>query len=1324
MFRKPRLTTTLFLLLMFVWLSASFPLVQGQDTPAPQNNALTNEAQSLLAKAQTNGRVDVIIGLNVQFQPEGQLSMAQASIQQAVILQAQQQLLTRLSAYDTHLYAQYRTIPFVALNVDTDGLLALMSDPTVASIEEDIIFKLDVIPNLDVIDADAAWSTGTGYTGTGQTVAVIDSGVQENHPEFGNRVIPAAEACFSSQAGDGSYQSTCPGGGTSVTGPGAGVNCNINGCFHGTHVAGTIAGATTGVAPGANIIAINASTKYTTANVCGLSAPCIVMFSHNVISALEHVYSLRNSYSIAAVNLSLGGSADFRKYCDSPAAATTNGSTSYKAIFDNLVSANIAPVVASGNAGYNDAVELPACISSAVTVGASGNYESGSSIANQVASFSNSAYMVDLLAPGVSIYSALPGSSYGNSDGTSMAAPHVSGAWAILKQREPTASVTRILTALQTNGVSITDSKNGITRPRIDIDNALNSLIGNTVPTRPKIVINEVDIGATSSIELYNKESSTVTLTGFKLETYSAANALEVNYTFPTFTLPANSYVRLIEGSGTNTANTLYLNSAIGTWNSGAVVLKNSLSLDFVRWGSSTVAPPLGSAWVGITPAAPTAGSTLGRTSISLDRDEGADWFTETPSLGAQNVSPAPTNDGSGSPTIIGSLPYSVTQNTTLATNTGDPNLNLVPEECRSNDNSVWFRYTATANQVVQFSSVGSDYDTLITVWTGIGSSPAVVGCDDDNGQLAHSSSLSLPLTNGTVYFIQVTGGFINESGFLKLQVQVLNVPANDTTAGAIDITSIPSTFSQSTLLATNDTAFAPFPCASSDKAVWYHYKTTSDLTPVRLSTSGSNFDTLIIVWLKQGSNYTQVACNDDYDDTVDFTSQVDWIPTLGADYYIMISGGLFGDSGDLVLNTSFAPPPPANDEYTNAINIAALPYSNTQNTETATLNATDPDPSCDIGFGYGLNTSVWYKYVATSTKTLRISTDGSDYYNLISVFTRTPGWSEKACQDSNATPTTQVDFTATSGNTYYILIGGTLTAVGGSLSISVTEVTGPPLAPTLLSPANNTQNTDTTPTFTWQSVAGAVTYDIQLGTTNPPTTTTSGLTQTNHTPAPLTIGSVYYWRVRAVGAGGVTGDWSSIWSYTVTGADPSTPVLVSPAHNTVSTVTTPTFTWQAVTGAVSYELAYGINNPPLTTISGLTGVTYSPPAPLVPGAAYYWRVRTIKTGNVPSAWSPIRLYTVQSSGNAAPVQNLFTTKRPTLMWGRVTSAASYELQIDTDANFANPQIYTKTGILTTQWLVDQDLTQGVYYWRVRTVNAQGAPSPWSSAATFAILLP
>ena len=80
---------------------------------------------------------------------------------------------------------------------------------------------------------------------------------------------------------------------------------------------------------------------------------------------------------------------------------------------------------------------------------------------------SNSASMVELLAPGSSINSSVPGGGFGLKSGTSMAAPHVAGAWAVLRQVAPTASVSTLLGHLQATGKPITDADNGIAKPRI-----------------------------------------------------------------------------------------------------------------------------------------------------------------------------------------------------------------------------------------------------------------------------------------------------------------------------------------------------------------------------------------------------------------------------------------------------------------------------------------------------------------------------------------------------------------------------------------------------------------------------------------------------------------------------------------------------------------------------------------------------------------------------------------------------------------------------------------------------------------------------------------
>jgi subtilisin family serine protease len=115
---------------------------------------------------------------------------------------------------------------------------------------------------------------------------------------------------------------------------------------------------------------------------------------------------------------------------------------------------------------------VPACISSAISVAATTD-------SDQVASFSNVADFLDLLAPGSSITSSVPGGGLASWNGTSMAAPHVAGAWAVLKQKAPEMDVSSILEALRDTGAQLDDERSGgkvTDMRRINLDQALISL--------------------------------------------------------------------------------------------------------------------------------------------------------------------------------------------------------------------------------------------------------------------------------------------------------------------------------------------------------------------------------------------------------------------------------------------------------------------------------------------------------------------------------------------------------------------------------------------------------------------------------------------------------------------------------------------------------------------------------------------------------------------------------------------------------------------------------------------------------------------------------
>lgn len=434
--------------------------------------------QALSLRVQDDGVLPVIVRIRAGFVPEGELSSPiEAEAQRFLIQEAQSRLLSQMNGYEPSSIKQFKYVPFVAMRVTAAGLESLLASSTVIDVQEDVGVPPVLAQSVALIGGTKAWAAG--YTGAGQTVAVIDTGVDKSHPFLANKVV--AEACYSTNASSQSLSSLCPGGVSASTESGSGLPCGPPGssCDHGTHVAGIVAGrgsSFSGVARDANLIAIQAFTQVNTSQICGPGRnTCILAYDSDLVRSLERVYELRNSFQIAAVNMSLGGGR-FSANCDANAGAM-------KLAVDLLRSSNIATVAAAGNNGYPDSIGMPACISAAISVGSTTDY---SSQPDQVSSFSNSAGILDLLAPGEAINSSVPGGGFANWGGTSMATPHVAGAWAIARQKDPTASVTKILGALTSSGVRITDNRNGLVKPRLQIDAAL-ALLGdsNPAPTAP-----------------------------------------------------------------------------------------------------------------------------------------------------------------------------------------------------------------------------------------------------------------------------------------------------------------------------------------------------------------------------------------------------------------------------------------------------------------------------------------------------------------------------------------------------------------------------------------------------------------------------------------------------------------------------------------------------------------------------------------------------------------------------------------------------------------------------------------------------------------------
>jgi len=338
-------------------------------------------------------------------------------------------------------------------------------------------------PSLDEsiphIGAPAAYTT-LGY-GSGGSVLIMDTGVDSSHPFFGARVI--GEGCAQ---GAGAVVSSCAAPVVSLT-PGSGAPCTYS-CGHGTHVAGIAAGYSTsvfhGVAPQAQIVSYMPYSQFEGVERCGdKPSPCKSFAADAELEGLNFALRFRNRFNIKAVNMSFGSGAHTDSDCPSQLPM-------YDRALTQLRRSGVAVVAASGNKADDDDYELdgagidwPGCARTVVSVGSTGdNYD-------EIASDSQWSHSLDMLAPGRSIYSSIypwaapPFPAYGLNWGTSMAAPHVAGAFSLIAAHFPGLEVSDIEQELKADGVPVFDTRAQRTFPRLRLD-AINNLVPKPNPVR------------------------------------------------------------------------------------------------------------------------------------------------------------------------------------------------------------------------------------------------------------------------------------------------------------------------------------------------------------------------------------------------------------------------------------------------------------------------------------------------------------------------------------------------------------------------------------------------------------------------------------------------------------------------------------------------------------------------------------------------------------------------------------------------------------------------------------------------------------------------
>jgi len=368
------------------------------------------------------------------------------SNREAAVRAMQSDVLSSLSPADFSPVHQFRAASGLVLVLhDPAALDALESHPAVRRIDLDVGGSGSLDQSRPWIGADAAQSMG--LLGAGQTIAVLDSGIDSDHPDL--RLDLIHEHC---QCNTG--VNCCPTGGGVADGPGSAEDDH----GHGTHVSGIITGdgsvGPLGIAPAAGIVAVKVLDSNNGFNS-----------SSDITAALEWVLASRPD--VDAVNMSLGTFARFTGDCDNAAAWTMVMADAVNA----LRAAGVPSFAAASNDSDKTALSAPACLSGAIAVGATDDD------ADLIMGFSNSSPSLDVLAPGNTITSSRLGGGVTTLTGTSMATPHAAAVTALLAEHNPTADAAALLDCLATSPVQLTDS-NGITRPRIDVPSALDACVG------------------------------------------------------------------------------------------------------------------------------------------------------------------------------------------------------------------------------------------------------------------------------------------------------------------------------------------------------------------------------------------------------------------------------------------------------------------------------------------------------------------------------------------------------------------------------------------------------------------------------------------------------------------------------------------------------------------------------------------------------------------------------------------------------------------------------------------------------------------------------
>lgn len=384
-------------------------------------------------------------------------------------------------------------------------------------------------------------------------------------------------------------------------------------------------------------------------------------------------------------------------------------------------------------------------------------------------------------------------------------------------------------------------------------------------------------------------------------------------------------------------------------------------------------------------------------------------------------------SDGSGVATAVGTnlLATHETNEPTHAGNAGA--------------RSVWWQFTALANGTATANTAGSNFDTLLAVYTGSAVDALTLVTSNDNDGANITSRVSFSVTAGVTYRIVVDGknGATGHVG-LALTMPRPPIPLNDNFASATVLGAGSVTATGDNLRATKETGEPNHAGNAGGKSVWWRW-TASVTRGVTISTAGSDFNTTLGVYTGTAVNaLTTIASNND---SGGVTSQVTFNAVANTIYRIAVDG-FDGDAGQVALAVTVAPP--SNDNFANSIALAGSAPTTTSSNVSATKENGEPNHAGNNG-----GSSVWWRWTAPANGYASVSTAGSTFDTLLAVYTGTAvnNLTLVASNDqANGGAQSQVAFAVTSGVIYRIAVDGSNNAQG-SVALAINGTLPAPLA-------------------------------------------------------------------------------------------------------------------------------------------------------------------------------------------------------------------------------------------------------------------------------------